>query len=145
MTCPPPARGGYVGRCWTGKCPEWQRELTVNQPPHGFEGSSPSFPTNIFNDLALRYFPAFGSKPQLGSIWEALEIRVQGFASSGPTSRLLLYPIVSFGFEPSDSILADRNALRKFVLAFQRVQMTTGVPNASGFLQSRYRSNLAGF
>ncbi len=30
-----------------GKCPEWQRELTVNQPPHGFEGSSPSFPTNL--------------------------------------------------------------------------------------------------
>ena len=29
----------------TGECPEWQRELTVNQPPHGFEGSSPSFPT----------------------------------------------------------------------------------------------------
>jgi hypothetical protein len=32
-----------------GKCPEWQRELTVNQPPHGFEGSSPSFPTNVFS------------------------------------------------------------------------------------------------
>src|ERR1700733_3215858 len=34
-----------------GECPEWQRELTVNQPPHGFEGSSPSFPTNDFNRL----------------------------------------------------------------------------------------------
>src|SRR3954451_23740465 len=40
--------------CWwmrfdgvPGKCPEWQRELTVNQPPHGFEGSSPSFPTKL--------------------------------------------------------------------------------------------------
>src|SRR5437899_1564274 len=30
-----------------GECPEWQRELTVNQPPHGFEGSSPSFPTSF--------------------------------------------------------------------------------------------------
>lgn len=28
-----------------GECPEWQRELTVNQPPYGFEGSSPSSPT----------------------------------------------------------------------------------------------------
>src|SRR3954451_8643217 len=33
-----------------GKCPEWQRELTVNQPPHGFEGSSPSFPTTLRPD-----------------------------------------------------------------------------------------------
>jgi hypothetical protein len=31
-----------------GECPEWQRELTVNQPPHGFEGSSPSSPTSFF-------------------------------------------------------------------------------------------------
>jgi hypothetical protein len=31
----------------TGECPEWQRELTVNQPPHGFEGSSPSSPTSL--------------------------------------------------------------------------------------------------
>src|SRR5215471_13466601 len=29
-----------------GECPEWQRELTVNQPPHGFAGSSPASPTN---------------------------------------------------------------------------------------------------
>jgi hypothetical protein len=28
-----------------GECPEWQRELTVNQPPHGFVGSSPTSPT----------------------------------------------------------------------------------------------------
>lgn len=28
-----------------GECPEWQRELTVNQPPHGFAGSSPASPT----------------------------------------------------------------------------------------------------
>jgi hypothetical protein len=27
-------------------------KLTVNQPPHGFEGSSPSSPTNNFNMLA---------------------------------------------------------------------------------------------
>src|SRR5207245_6179162 len=31
----------------TGECPEWQRELTVNQPPHGFEGSSPASPTSL--------------------------------------------------------------------------------------------------
>ncbi|MBN9597971.1 MAG: hypothetical protein J0G36_21795, partial [Afipia sp.] len=29
--------------------PEWQRELTVNQPPYGFEGSSPSSPTIFEN------------------------------------------------------------------------------------------------
>src|SRR5438876_229831 len=31
----------------TGECPEWQRELTVNQPPHGFAGSSPASPTTL--------------------------------------------------------------------------------------------------
>ena len=41
----------HDGLSETGKCPEWQRELTVNQPPHGFEGSSPSFPTSNINDL----------------------------------------------------------------------------------------------
>src|SRR4051812_8621761 len=39
-----------VNACEAGKCPEWQRELTVNQPPHGFEGSSPSFPTTLRPD-----------------------------------------------------------------------------------------------
>jgi hypothetical protein len=33
--------------CWTGECPEWQRELTVNQPSYDFEGSSPSSPTSL--------------------------------------------------------------------------------------------------
>jgi hypothetical protein len=28
--------------------------LTVNQPPHGFEGSSPSFPTILLRAKALR-------------------------------------------------------------------------------------------
>ena len=37
-----------------GECPEWQRELTVNQPPHGFEGSSPSSPTILLRAKALR-------------------------------------------------------------------------------------------
>lgn len=32
-----------------GECPEWQRELTVNQPPHGFVGSSPTSPTILKN------------------------------------------------------------------------------------------------
>jgi hypothetical protein len=32
---------------WTGECPEWQRELTVNQPSYDFEGSSPSSPTTL--------------------------------------------------------------------------------------------------
>ena len=30
-----------------GECPEWQRELTVNQPSYDFEGSSPSSPTSL--------------------------------------------------------------------------------------------------
>jgi hypothetical protein len=34
----------YVPRA-AGECPERQRELTVNQPPHGFVGSSPTSPT----------------------------------------------------------------------------------------------------
>jgi hypothetical protein len=32
-------------RPFPGECPEWQRELTVNQPPYGFVGSSPTSPT----------------------------------------------------------------------------------------------------
>src|SRR5260370_41745030 len=44
--CPPRLRVRY-NAVETGECPEWQRELTVNQPPHGFEGSSPSFPTTL--------------------------------------------------------------------------------------------------
>ena len=38
---------GWSAVYWrgAGECPEWQRELTVNQPPYGFEGSSPSSPT----------------------------------------------------------------------------------------------------
>ena len=52
----------------TGKCPEWQRELTVNQPPHGFEGSSPSFPTIDINSLDWDCFPTLCCFPDLGSI-----------------------------------------------------------------------------
>src|SRR5437868_5414399 len=37
-----------------GECPEWQRELTANQPPHGFEGSSPSSPTSLCSLRELR-------------------------------------------------------------------------------------------
>src|SRR6266702_2865625 len=33
-----------------GECPEWQRELTVNQPSSDFEGSSPSSPTTLRPD-----------------------------------------------------------------------------------------------
>ena len=33
-----------------GECPEWQRELTVNQPSYDFEGSSPSSPTTLRPD-----------------------------------------------------------------------------------------------
>jgi hypothetical protein len=44
-----------VRRRLAGECPEWQRELTVNQPPYGFEGSSPSSPT-ILKTLAELIF-----------------------------------------------------------------------------------------
>ena len=39
------ARSRGSNACRAGECPEWQRELTVNQPPHGFAGSSPASPT----------------------------------------------------------------------------------------------------
>src|SRR3954452_7252858 len=32
--------------------PLHSKKLTVNQPPHGFEGSSPSFPTSFIDDLS---------------------------------------------------------------------------------------------
>lgn len=37
-----------------GECPERQRELTVNQPPHGFAGSSPASPTSLRSLRELR-------------------------------------------------------------------------------------------
>src|SRR3981081_2410270 len=37
-----------------GECPEWQRELTVNQPSYDFEGSSPSSPTIL---IPQRFLP----------------------------------------------------------------------------------------
>src|SRR5436305_13724295 len=43
----PPHQRIKLHGAWTGECLEWQRELTVNQPPHGFEGSSPSSPTTL--------------------------------------------------------------------------------------------------
>src|ERR1700743_106670 len=47
MACPLPFPGGTdCDAIESGECPEWQRELTVNQPPHGFAGSSPASPTN---------------------------------------------------------------------------------------------------
>jgi hypothetical protein len=45
---PPFRRIGFDG-VQAGECPEWQRELTVNQPSYDFEGSSPSSPTNYLN------------------------------------------------------------------------------------------------
>src|SRR6476659_6168963 len=45
------ARSSGSNACRAGECPEWQRELTVNQPPYGFVGSSPTSPTNYFNNL----------------------------------------------------------------------------------------------
>ena len=53
-----------------GECPEWQRELTVNQPSYDFEGSSPSSPTSLrwLRQLRLgrpaQYFVAKPAKAQ---------------------------------------------------------------------------------
>jgi hypothetical protein len=38
-----------------GECPEWQRELTVNQPPYGFVGSSPTSPTIRDQESGISY------------------------------------------------------------------------------------------
>ena len=37
--------GRFRDAVGTGECPEWQRELTVNQPSYDFAGSSPASPT----------------------------------------------------------------------------------------------------
>src|SRR5262245_55818976 len=46
--------GRFADAVGTGECPEWQRELTVNQPPHGFAGSSPASPTSLRSLRELR-------------------------------------------------------------------------------------------
>ena len=51
-----------------GECPEWQRELTVNQPPHGFEGSSPSFPTIPGSGCLERDWDSNSEAPQSATI-----------------------------------------------------------------------------
>lgn len=63
----------------TGECPEWQRELTVNQPPHGFAGSSPASPTihclsaprdfSRTMDPIGHCFPADYASKYMGRIW----------------------------------------------------------------------------
>ena len=75
-----------------GECPEWQRELTVNQPPHGFEGSSPSSPTNKIKylfDFASQMVPV---PPGLGGLWEAPIAAPLGRPAGCPLSD----PIVDF-------------------------------------------------
>ena len=42
-------------RPFPGECPEWQRELTVNQPPYGFVGSSPTSPTKPDSPTDFRH------------------------------------------------------------------------------------------
>jgi hypothetical protein len=50
-----------------GECPEWQRELTVNQPSYDFEGSSPSSPTSLRLLRKLRLGkPQFGKPQRMG-------------------------------------------------------------------------------
>ena len=48
------AKGKRIARCRAGECPEWQRELTVNQPSYDFVGSSPTSPTILLRAKALR-------------------------------------------------------------------------------------------
>src|SRR5262245_22220743 len=42
--------GRFRDAVGTGECPEWQRELTVNQPSYDFAGSSPASPTTLRPD-----------------------------------------------------------------------------------------------
>lgn len=63
-----------------GECPEWQRELTVNQPPHGFAGSSPASPTIL---ISFSKMPFRGARPPL----EAVRQFVRCSAACQPRSR----------------------------------------------------------
>src|SRR3954463_12906385 len=49
-----------------GECPEWQRELTVNQPPHGFAGSSPASPTKFISFTKITRTDNPGQAPEMG-------------------------------------------------------------------------------
>src|SRR5262249_41371050 len=46
--------GRFADAVGTGECPEWQRELTVNQPSYDFAGSSPASPTSLRSLRELR-------------------------------------------------------------------------------------------
>src|SRR3954451_12738444 len=63
----------------TGECPEWQRELTVNQPSYDFEGSSPSSPTNRCSRGLTR-------KPETGHKRRKAQKRLRTLRVADPTA-----------------------------------------------------------
>ena len=78
IDCPYLHHFGGLRCCREGKCPEWQRELTVNQPSYDFEGSSPSFPTTLrsfratraaANVKAVRLEQCFVAEPVIGRVF----------------------------------------------------------------------------
>jgi hypothetical protein len=133
---------------WTGECPEWQRELTVNQPSYDFEGSSPSSPTNLFNDLRSRLVnrPAFacagidvaehaapgGIGPPFGAPAKAPDLRglaprLQAWprALVGIGKILSVLPMLSSGAPRSSRVAAFRNSLFKPTLPVGRRSVST--------------------
>src|SRR3981081_353931 len=71
----PPVRWMRSGGV-AGECPEWQRELTVNQPSYDFEGSSPSSPTIAF--LVICFHSVFRANSRTSSLGEGIGVPVSG-------------------------------------------------------------------
>src|SRR5262249_21732713 len=72
-------KGKRIASCRAGEGPEWQGELTVNQPSYDFVGSSPTSPTNQINDLIDLCFPPDPCSPKLGSTWKEQHLAVSGY------------------------------------------------------------------
>src|SRR5262249_14429416 len=78
--------GRFADAVGTGECPEWQRELTVNQPSYDFAGSSPASPTSLRSLRELRLGkPAqlFRSEASEGCLAEAR----QGIHTTRPSTH----------------------------------------------------------
>jgi hypothetical protein len=75
--------------------------LTVNQPPHGFEGSSPSFPTTLRPcGLRVAQLTRRGVPPEAEASLESHPLSFRGARSASPESILSIV-VMDSGFSPA--------------------------------------------
>src|SRR5262249_50204591 len=89
--------GRFRDAVGTGECPEWQRELTVNQPSYDFAGSSPASPTCLRSLRELRL-----GKPS-PTLSKASERRLSRRSPEGPRRTGVTLSAAFVSLEPFQS------------------------------------------